>query len=172
MNRALLALLLACSGGSGGNASDPGSEQGPVDPAMAVRINEVVAKAEDDGPDWVELYNLSSQDIDLSGFSIKDKNDAHKFTFPAGSVIKAKGFLVVNGKGGVEPHLDFAFKSSGDTVRLFSQDSSGYDVIRDQAEWQDGQAPKGSSYGRYPDGTGPFATLTPPTRGMPNVAPK
>ena len=52
-------------------------------------------------------------------------------------------------------------------MRLF--DATGASV--DQTTWADGQALVGTSWGRYPDGTGPFATLATPTEGTANVAP-
>ena len=53
-----------------------------------------------------------------------------------------------------------------DAVRLF--DAAG--TLIDKAQWVDGNAPEGKSWGRYPDGDGAFSTLT-PTPGAPNSAP-
>ena len=42
-----------------------------------VRINEIVANASDDGPDWVELYNPSEFAVELGNFRIEDEDDTH-----------------------------------------------------------------------------------------------
>jgi hypothetical protein len=159
----------ACSDGSGtSGGDDTGGDTGgdTIQPTGAVRVNEVVNKAPDNQADWVELYNTADAETALAGWFIRDQNDQHRFDFPAGTKIPAKGFLVVYGKGGpTDLVMEFAFKS-GDAVRLFDPDGK----LVDEADWAEGTAPEGTSWGRYPDGTGAFAKLV-PTNGMPNVAP-
>lgn len=50
--------------------------------------------------DWIELYNKNVTAIDLSGFSLSDKQDNPlKWQFPAGTTIDAGGFLRVWASG-------------------------------------------------------------------------
>ncbi len=45
--------------------------------------------------DWIELYNSSSTDVDISGWHLSDKqNKPAKWEIPAGTIIPANGFLV------------------------------------------------------------------------------
>ena len=46
--------------------------------------------------DWVELYNGSSDALDISGFSLSDNAGNEKFHFPQGTVIPGESYLVVN----------------------------------------------------------------------------
>ena len=45
--------------------------------------------------DWVEIANTSDSSFDLGGFSLSDEEGKAKYTFPAGSVVPAHGYLVV-----------------------------------------------------------------------------
>lgn len=98
----------------------------------AIVINEINYKSatDVDPDDWVELYNKSSQEVDLSGWIIKDDNDLHIFTITAGTKISANGFLVLC-KSSTKFHtvfpnvvkyigdLSFGLSSSGSLVRLY-----------------------------------------------------
>jgi len=60
-------------------------------------INEIVYN---DGPtypggDWVELFNGSPEPVVVGNWVLKDDNDLHMYTIPAGTVIQAYGYLVV-----------------------------------------------------------------------------
>ena len=54
--------------------------------------------ADEDGlyADWIELYNLSNEDVDISNFVLTDKPDINKFIFPAVTVVPAHGFLALS----------------------------------------------------------------------------
>ena len=46
--------------------------------------------------DWIELYNNTDQEIDLSGYYVSDNPDnLTKFTFGEDIKIKAKDYLIV-----------------------------------------------------------------------------
>lgn len=48
--------------------------------------------------DYVEIYNSSSETIDISGFCLSDnKSKLTRYTFPQGSVIESGGYLVLWG---------------------------------------------------------------------------
>ena len=46
--------------------------------------------------DWIELYNTSDKDVDISGFHLTDRLDKNGYIFPDGSVIGAHQYLVVH----------------------------------------------------------------------------
>ena len=62
-----------------------------------VVINEInYNSSEDFNPDdWIELYNPKPTAIDISNWLIKDDNDNHVFTIPAGTQIEGNDYLVV-----------------------------------------------------------------------------
>jgi len=59
-----------------------------------VVINEIFYNAPDDLEDvqWIELYNTSDQSVDLGGWTL---DDGRLYTFPGGTSIGPKGYLVV-----------------------------------------------------------------------------
>ena len=51
--------------------------------------------------DWVELYNPTDRDIDLGGFGLTNElKKQYKYTFPEGTVIPSKGYLLLYCTGG------------------------------------------------------------------------
>lgn len=143
---------------------------GPVEP-YRLYINELMASnsglfldPDDDSatPDWVELYNPSEVDVDLTGFTITDDlSDTRKHTLD-GLVLPAGGYLVLladDGTGGI--HLPFKLSSSGDDVGLFSPDGMAVDRI-EYTDLGDDQVA-----GRFPD-EGPLEILSEPTPGASN----
>jgi hypothetical protein len=102
----------------------------------AVVINEInynSGKSADSG-DWIELYNDSGQEVDLSAWEIRDDDDAHRFELPSGTRLGAGEYLVIcrnlegfkvrfpevlNSIG----DLNYGLSSDSDCVRLF--DNSG-----------------------------------------------
>ena len=120
-----------------------------------VRINEV----ESDGgspDDWVELVNPTATALDVSGIVIKDDDDAHAYTIPAGTTIAAGAYLVVE-----REQLGFGL-GGGDAVRIFDGD-----LLVDETTWGEGHA--ATTWGRCPDTTGAFAVTAESTKGTANV---
>ncbi|GAA5481538.1 lamin tail domain-containing protein [Haloferula sargassicola] len=75
--------------------------------------------------DWIELENTGPAAVDLAGWHLTDRADSPtKWTFSAGSVIAAGGFLVVLADGSGVPETDglprtnFALGASGEYVAL------------------------------------------------------
>lgn len=131
-----------------------------------VLINEACAKnttipaADGNCYDFVELYNQTENDIDISGYGLTDDDTKpFRFTFPEGSVIKAKDKVVVylNSKEFTlegEYTGSFGLSTDGETVSLYSPDGN----IVDQITFENMAAD--TSYGRISDGDSSLAVLT------------
>ncbi|NRB61706.1 MAG: CotH kinase family protein [Saprospiraceae bacterium] len=113
----------------------------PINTA-AVVINEINynAAADFDTGDWIELYNRSADDLNLSGWVMKDSDDSHSFVLPEGTVIEAEGFLILTRDEArflsvfpetqtVIGDFDFGLSSNGDAVRLYDIDEILVDEV-------------------------------------------
>jgi hypothetical protein len=144
--------------------------------AVAVRINEVLANNtsyfETDGvfPDWVELFNPTAADIDLSDMSLTDQlATPRRWVFPAGSLLPANGYRVIRFDSSLPPAADntgFGLSAGGDAVYLFDALSRG-GALMDSVTF--GLQAADLSLGRVPQGSGPWV-LTLPTPGAVNIA--
>ena len=86
-----------------------------------------------DSPDWVELYNSSSDPINLSGYFLSDDlNAPSKWTFPS-VTIQSNDFILVfaSGKDKVanELHTNFKIKAEGEHLLLFNSNKELIDSI-------------------------------------------
>ena len=127
-------------------------------PSTDVKINEVESNGGTPG-DWVELYNIGTEAVDLSGYFFRDNDDTRTFAIAAGTVIQPGGFLVLE-----EDDFDFGL-GGGDAARLFGPDGV---TLVDSYEWTSHAA---TTYSRCPDGTGAFFTSEVSTKGASNVCP-
>ena len=107
----------------------------------SVVINEVFydPPGNDTGYEWVELYNNSSTDIDISGWDLKLASGDY-YTFPAGTVIEAHTWIVVhNNSDGTNTNDEFFTGSSGfgnmsntaNSVVLFNSTAHNINTIVD-----------------------------------------
>ncbi|HKY40195.1 MAG TPA: lamin tail domain-containing protein [Polyangiaceae bacterium] len=126
-------------------------------PRPNVKVNEVESNQGTPG-DWTELYNADSVAADISGWVFKDNDDMHVYTFPAGTIIPAGGYFVVE-----EAAQTFGL-GSADSARLF--DATG--ELVDSYSWT---AHAATTYGRCPNGTGAFTTTASSTQGAANACP-
>ena len=159
----LAAISLAISCSSGGDDDDDSGDDDDDSASGQITINEIVASFFG-GPDWIELFNGSGEDLDISNWSLWDDQDRDPFIIPAGTIIKAGEYLVVEHDKTGETGFLFGLGAE-DAVRLFD-DGEG---LSDSTQWLDGQAPEGKSWGRIPDGEGDFRTLQTPSPGEPNA---
>ncbi|MCK5742620.1 MAG: lamin tail domain-containing protein, partial [Chlorobi bacterium] len=162
------------------DAGDPASENDP-DGSRAdigafaynkfkrsVVINEINYNSPDapDPGDWVEFYNNSEVDIDISGWVFKDENNLHEFIFPQNTILKADNYLVLcsnlNDFSTVFPDVDnalgdmtFGLSGSGELIRLFDNNGLLIDYLTydDVAPWV-----------TEPDGNGPTLELINPNK--------
>jgi hypothetical protein len=170
-----LAFAGACSGAesnngdnNGNNNADAGNDVSTDDTGGdtsetsydGLVINELTSKG--DPNDWFELYNASDSDIDLSGVFFTDDiaGEPEKGVFSSGTV-PAGGYFVKE-----MTEEDPGFKLGGDEELAIIAPNG--DII-DQVDWDDGDAPENASYGRIPNGSGDFKTLTNVTRGAENM---
>ncbi len=131
-----------------------------------VVINELMASngqtaadAQGEYDDWVELYNRTSEVIDLSDWYLTDdRQQPYKWTFPQGSFIEADGYLIVWADDDEEqPGLHTSFKLDADGESLWLVSPSG--MFMDGVVF--GPQQRDRSWGRYPNGYGAFAQIDP-----------
>ncbi|HPF38866.1 MAG TPA: lamin tail domain-containing protein [Phycisphaerae bacterium] len=60
------------------------------------------ANGEDNGREWVELFNYGATSVDVSGWTLNDE-DTDSFTIPNGTTIPSGGYLILvsGGSGGI-----------------------------------------------------------------------
>ncbi len=124
--------------------------------------------------DWIELYNTTDQDIDLSGYYLSDnesKPTKYKITSSAGSAsttIPAHGYLIVWASKredlGKDIHASFKLGNDDESIlMLTSADKTWTDTLRYNAH-------SGiESVGRFPDASTDIYQFTAPTIGKANT---
>lgn len=144
-------------------------------PLPQLVINEVLSHADEPLEDSIEVLNLSSESMDLSGWFMSDNlSRPRKFKVPYGTVIEPGKFVtfyknLLQPVPGVLP--GFSFNSAhGDEFHLFAADGEGR-LTGFRATVTFGPAPNGIPFGRFLTSQGPeFITLTHVTFGTGIVA--
>ena len=146
----------------------PGSANNTDLNTMPVVINEALLLT--DGEPWVELYNSSADEIDVSGLYLTDDRDELlKAALPDGSTIPGYGWLALSG---AELSLDFTPEQPEDAdARKFIALSLAIDPdsprVIDAYRFEPEEKEK--SEARFPDGDEDFFDRAEPTRGAGNV---
>jgi len=114
--------------------------------------------------EWLELFNLSSQPIDVSGYLLLDAADnvliiSSAHTSPSSTQIAPLGFLLIYRRG-----AKFSLNNAGDTLRLFDSTQSGQ--LLDTVSYS--QSSSKNSWGRLPDGNSNNLVSLIPTPGVTN----
>ena len=143
-------------GGSPGKADSVGNE-----PLRMVCINEIKTNTEGDTPAFVELYNHSASEADLSGAVLTDTIGDKIFTFKEGIIIGAGEQLVVSSEQIGFPLVD----GKGAVWFLNATDNRVLDAIHYKAQ------PNGFSLGRTRDGDAQWDHFAKPTLGQANQSP-
>ena len=144
-------------------------------------VNEVFSngtKAPDtSNPDWAEIYNSGTTEVDLTGYAIQDDvtKPAAKRLIKAGLKVPAKGFIIihteVNNDQAVEGTGAFGLSTTNaDGVTLFNK--NGQVVNRLEYPAPSAGQPTGTpnkSWGRFADGTATQGWMV-PTKGAANTA--
>ncbi len=126
-------------------------------------INEFIASnTEDNGQsdqdgeydDWIELYNNTTESIDLYGFYLSDDLAfAKKWAFPEGTIIQPNEYLIVWADKDTEQmglHSNFKLSKSGETIVLSHEDNTIIDVYTYTEQFDN------IASARVPNGLGPF----------------
>jgi hypothetical protein len=173
-----ISLLLLLSGCGGGGGDKSGGTDSPVNGNSKLVISEVLAEnnSTNQDPDlnqfsdWIEVQNVSSSQIDISGYGLSDGKKV-KWNFPNGTTVAAGEYLLVwaddfNTSSNPNPtalHANFKIKSNDERVSLF--DKTG--TLIDQIKLKDYKITEPDiSIARHSDGT--FVLASTPTPGFAN----
>ncbi|HIZ35184.1 MAG TPA: lamin tail domain-containing protein [Candidatus Ruania gallistercoris] len=128
------------------------------DAEETIAVNEVMSDDPNDGEDWVELLNTGTEEVDLSGWILRDDDDLRNLAIADGTTLEPGAFLVVE-----TDVTDAGFGlGKNDEIRLYLADGLG---LVDSYSWTE----HAFTEGRIPDGTGEFVD-TRATPGSANVA--
>lgn len=151
----------------------------PVAASSSVVINEVMASntatiqdPQGEYEDWIELKNIGTSEIDLSGMYVSDDPEKlRKWAIPSGTSLEPGGYLIIwadsdNDSTNTGLHASFKLSAGGESIFLVDSDARG-NAILDSLSFA--ALEKDVSFGRYPDGTGPRGILSKPTPGRQNT---
>ena len=144
----------------------------PVETYLVINEINYNSAPQFDPRDWIELFNPSTDSVDVSRWHFKDEDDSHDFTFPDHTIIAPDGFLVLcqdqsafhdffpditNYIG----NFDFGLDGNGDAVRIYNANWMFVDSVKfdDSPPWK-----------TEPDGKGPTLELIDP--GLDNSVPE
>lgn len=148
-----------------GETNNGAAEKQEVVNTSGVYINEVFTNDQDvrttewdDTKDFIELYNATDGDIDVSGFSLYDdkREEEDKYTIPAGTVIPARGFLTLDVYKKNPDGPAFGLGKGGDAVFLYNAEG----VLVDELETGDFEDNEVYSTGRKTDGGAEIVVFT------------
>jgi hypothetical protein len=128
-------------------------------PLRSVVINEILPHTENPAvPQFIELYNHSTNSVDVSGCILTDDTTTNKFVIPSGTVIGPAGFVSFS-----QSQFGFTMNGQGETLYFIKPDGSR---VLDAVQF--GAQANGVSYGRWPDGANDFYAFTTNTPGTNN----
>ena len=119
--------------------------------------------------DWIELYNPSDTDIEISGYWLSDDpENLKKYQFPVNEqlVVPAQGFLMVWADGDHTQgplHTDFGLSKKGEFLSLVAPQGQMVDSVTF------GPLDPNHSYGRNGDGGAHWVAFTTPTPQQSNA---
>ena len=109
----------------------------------------------DEFDDWIEFYNNSMYEVDLSGYYLSDNLSVpDKWQFPEGTKIEAQGFLIVWADDDTHQeglHASFKLSADGEELVLLNRKREVVDYVKFGAQSLE------LSYSRIPNGTGEFS---------------
>ncbi|MPM21615.1 hypothetical protein SDC9_68059 [bioreactor metagenome] len=134
-----------------------------------IQINEILSSNQsylDDqqrSSDWIELYNASTEAVDLSGMRLSDRADSEGYLFAEGSILAAGNYLVIRCDGAVTGanYAPFSLLGGGGETIALSRGNLILDSVTTPALVTD------SSYAR--DTSGVWQICDAPTPGYPNT---
>ncbi|HVU28690.1 MAG TPA: lamin tail domain-containing protein [Verrucomicrobiae bacterium] len=128
-------------------------------PLRNVVINEFLAHTDLPDVDYIELYNHSTNSVDISGCILTDNASTNKFVVPNGTVMLPGGFVSYT-----ENDMGFGLDAAGETIYFINPDHSR---ILDAVNF--GPQQNGVATGRWPDGANDFYRLSAKTPGAGNA---
>ncbi len=160
----------------------PGQANNPAAPPVDLFINEWMAAnvdflrdpADQNFDDWFEIYNPTTNRVDLGGFTLTDDlARPEKFTIPDGISVAPHNFLLVwadeqsnETRTNGDLHVNFKLSQDGEQIALYDPAGLQLDVV------VFGPQTNNLSQGRWPDGgPPPFYSMSTPTPRAPNVLP-
>ena len=131
--------------------ADMGAYPFIIDTTISIVMNEINyhSPVENDHGDWIELYNYTDSDIDLSGWILTDENSGNSFTFHENTIIKANDYFVVcqdtsKFKQYVSDavytgNMNFGLDNAGELITLFDTALNIIDSVRynDKSPWSE-----------------------------------
>ncbi|MBN2314809.1 MAG: lamin tail domain-containing protein, partial [Sedimentisphaerales bacterium] len=144
-----------------------------------VVINELLAHAHAEAPDWIELHNTTDGTIDIGGWFLSDSEmDPMKYEIAAGTSIAPHGYVVFyenlhfGNPANSGCHESFALSENGETLFL----NSGRDgVLTDYSDEETfGASETGVAFGRHRKSTNTynFVAMSINTPGSENAYPQ
>jgi len=99
-----------------------------------------------DFSDWIELYNSSNQDKNISGYKLSDDPDKTDWSIPNDTIIPAKGYMIFwADKKETKRHTNFSLSSKGEELLLYNSNGQLIDSVTFPKQQGD------ISYGRHKD---------------------
>jgi hypothetical protein len=150
------------------------SSIGAWTPVEGLVINEVMpsnhstaADGEGDFEDWIEIANVGTSSINLSGFGLTDLMEGGAdYLFPALTLDPGEYLVVWADEEPLEGDLHAPFKLNADGEDVYLTQGS---TIVDQVTFYD--IPSDVSWGRWPNGSGDWQLLSVATPGAENQNP-
>jgi hypothetical protein len=160
----------------------PRATNNPAAPPVTLFINEWMAAnasfvrdpADQDFDDWFEIYNPTTNRVDLSGFTLTDDfTRPRKAVVPAGITVPPQGYLLVwaDEEGGQtrtngDLHVNFRLSQGGEQIALHDPAGLLIDSVVFPAQTDN------LSQGRWPSGSpAPFYFMPAPTPRAANLIP-
>lgn len=166
MNRHAASRIRTVIAASAAAALVAGGALATVTSATAAELPSIVInEVESNGgipADWVELKNLGTDAVDVSGWIVKDDNDSRTKAIPAGTTIAPGAYLTIV----VDEDPNGFGLGGADSARLYLADGT---TLVDGTSWGPGHATH--TWGRCADGTGEFTQTTASTKDAPNACP-
>lgn len=148
----------------------PGADDTEIAPGTVV-INELLAHSHNTLPDWIELYNTTSQAIAVGGWFLSDSaSNLMKYEIPAGTIIPGYGYVVFY----EDLHFGGAFALSDDGETAYLTGGEGGQLTGYQVSQPFGATQTAVSVGRHVTSTGEadFVNMSYSTPGEANAYPQ
>ncbi len=126
----------------------------PQNTYAAIYINEVSPSTD---IEWIELYNDSNVEVDLSGFLLKDNNSSDTDDLSIAGIIPGNGFLIFE-------HSEGWLNNGDDIIRLYNNATPS--AVIDEVSFENIDSNK--SYARIPNGVNNWDETINVTKGSSN----